>query len=214
MPFTYSLDALNSLESAISTDRLASYLAAVGGDRHRAIALYERNTLLSEGFYGILQALEVSMRNSIHNVMAMDTGRTDWYDIPSLLQASEQSSVTDAKANIAKSKNPTTPGRVVAQLTFGFWVRLVARKYEKTIWVPHIHKSFPGLSKPNRISVFDRFDYIRDLRNRVAHHERIIHRPLRSDYNRIIEALQWVCPVTASWVNAHNSLQRNYERIK
>jgi hypothetical protein len=105
-------------------------------------------------------------------------------------------------------KKLLTPGKVVAELTFGFWVRLTSAKYEKTIWVKHVYKSFPGLHKPNRPVVFDRIDKIRDLRNRVAHHERIINRNLQQDYKEVVEALGWICPITASWVNAHNSAQK------
>lgn len=212
MPFIYSDDALNNLDQTISTERLANYLVMVRGDRTKALRLYERNTVVGEGFYGILQALEIATRNSIHHILTTDMGRADWYDIPALLEPAEQKSILDAKTSILRGKKAIIPGRVIAELTFGFWIRLMTAKYEKTLWVPHIYKSFPGLPKPNRQKVFTRFDRIRNLRNRVAHHERIINRNLTRDYQDIFESLEWICPVTAAWVNSKSSLQRIFRR--
>jgi hypothetical protein len=38
----------------------------VGGDIERAIRVYEQNTLLAESLYGVLQGLEIALRNTIH----------------------------------------------------------------------------------------------------------------------------------------------------
>jgi hypothetical protein len=205
MPFVFTDDALNSLDQSISIERLTSYLISAHGDRQKALFLYERNRVLSEGLYGMLQGLEVALRNSIHREMSADTGRSDWYDRPGTLYRPEADTVAEAKANIPGGK-PMTPARVVAQLTLGFWVKLLGRNYEKALWVPHLYKSFPHLRKPDRRNVFDRLDKIRGLRNSIAHHERILHRDLKSDYGALLETLAWICPVTASWVNVHNSL--------
>jgi hypothetical protein len=89
MPFVYSTEAVNKLEQGISAERLAAYIATAKGDRNRAISLYEFNIRASEGLYGILQALEVSLRNSIHNVMTSDMGCANWYDFI-LLKETEQ----------------------------------------------------------------------------------------------------------------------------
>ncbi len=207
MPFVYSPDVLSNLEQTVSIERLASYSALTGGDKAEAILLHERNTIISEGLYGILQVLEVSIRNSIHRVLTTDMGRSDWYDHV-LLKRTEKESIQEAKDSICRRTKISTPGRIVAELTFGFWVRLISPKYEKLLWVKHIYKSFPNLHKPNRILVFDRVDKIRNLRNRIAHHERVVNRNINQDYQEILETLNWVCPVTATWVNAHNSLQK------
>lgn len=207
MPFVFTSDALNSLDKSISIERLASYLALAKGDRHKALLFYEENRLLSQGMYGMIQGLEVALRNSIHRELTSGLGRSDWYDQHGLLFQPETQAVAEAKFNIP-SGTPVTTGRTVAQLTFGFWVKLIGRNYEKTLWVPHLYKSFPHLRKPDRKTVFARLDNIRTLRNSVAHHERILgRRNLKSDYAELVEALGWVCPVTASWVNVHNSLQ-------
>ena len=52
-----------ALEVSISKDRLGKYLAAAGGDRDRALTLYERNMHISEAFYSPLQCMEICLRN-------------------------------------------------------------------------------------------------------------------------------------------------------
>jgi hypothetical protein len=208
MPFVYSNDALNLMDRTVTRDRLTRYLIAAKGDRCRALILYERNTYLSEGLYGVIQPLEVAVRNAIHQVMETDTARADWYDhIPSL-ELAEQNSIAQAKANIAKQRNAVIPSRVIAELNFGFWTRLIAARYEKALWVRHIYRAFPNMRPPDRKTVFHRLDAIRELRNRVAHHEPIFYRPLGQDYKQIVEALRWICPATAAWTESLNSFQR------
>jgi hypothetical protein len=208
MPFVYSDAALNLMDRTVSRDRLTRYLIASNGDRCRALILYERNTYLSEGLYGVIQPLEIALRNAIHHVMANDMAKTDWYDhIPSLKPA-EKNSIAQAKENIIKQRKAISPSRVIAELNFGFWTRLIAPRYEKALWVRHIYKAFPNMRPPDRKSAFRRLDDIRVLRNRVAHHEPIFSRHLGQDYERIIEALRWICPVTAAWTESLNSFQR------
>jgi Abi-like protein len=211
MPFVYSVNAAVDLHRTIARDRLASYVADSKGNIVDAIWLYERNTVFSQALYGVLQPLEIAFRNSIHRVMTADTGHTDWYD-RSPLKWREIESVKAAKANIIKWSHAVTSGRVVAELTFGFWTKLIGREYEKTLWVPHLYKAFPHLRRPDRLKVFNRFDSIKVLRNRIAHHERIISRNLSQDYMDIIETLEWICPTTACWVRSTNSFPMEYSR--
>lgn len=42
----------------------------------------------------------------------------------------------DAKDSMMRQGKLLTSGRVVAELSFGFWTALIGRKYEKRLWVP------------------------------------------------------------------------------
>jgi hypothetical protein len=68
--FEYTPTNLTELERTLSRDRLAPYLTYVGGNQDRAIRLYEQNTALAEALYGILQGLEIALRNAIHEQMS------------------------------------------------------------------------------------------------------------------------------------------------
>ena len=106
-----------------------------------------------------------------------------------------------------------TPEQFVASMSLGFWVRLLGRggniyrgrkaDYETTLWRPALHKAFPG--RPRR-SVQQRLDRLRQLRNRIAHHEPIFNRNLGEDYENLLEAVGWISEDVRTWVEAHSIL--------
>lgn len=200
--FAYTEEQLTALESAISLERLTRYRIASNGDRHRAVHLYEQNTSLSEALYGVLQGLEITLRNSIHNVLRSDLRRDDWFDdFP--FEPWEMDSIQKAKR--AASKNSAAPksGKVIAELSFGFWTGVTSKIYEKNLWVPHLYKAFPSYPV-NRQVLCGRLKDIRNLRNRIAHHEPILGNHLEEEYENILEIIRWIDPTTADWVAGTN----------
>jgi hypothetical protein len=207
MPFVYSTDALSNLRDTISRARLSPYVQAAKGDLALAISLYEYNTLLSQGLYGVLQPLEIAFRNSLHRILGQGIG-LDWYKRAPLRTAALES-INEAEKKILRRSETVTPGRIVGELNFGFWTFLISSEYEKDLWVPHLHKAFPHLYKPDREKVFRRFKAIKGLRNEIAHHDPILARNLDQDYANIIESLDWICPTTAAWVQSINIFTRH-----
>jgi hypothetical protein len=207
MPFTYSPTALDGLDSLLTTPRLSRYLAVCNGDRQRAIQLYEYNTRVSEAMYGLIQPLEIAFRNSIHQVLTHDLKRPDWYDM-GILQTPELESISAARSSLWRWKKAESPDRIIAELMFGFWVKLLNKNYEKSLWVTHLHKCFPYGPKPDREKTHERFIKIRDLRNRIAHHEPIFFKNLETEYTRVLTSIEWICPVTACWVRSTHSISR------
>lgn len=205
MPFVYNLDSQNAFYATLSRDRLTPYLSACKGDFVGAILLYEHNTKVSEALYGVIQGLEVAFRNSCHSMIANDTSQPNWYDQIGLLDSKEANTLSEAKTYITRRNKYHTPGRVIAELTFGFWVRLLSPQYEKRLWVPHLHRAVPGMPRKDRQVAFDRMEKIRKLRNRIAHHETIFDRNLQLDYDEVMEAIGWICPITACWIRSTNS---------
>src|SRR5438552_2173704 len=114
-------DLFAALSRAHSPERLGAYRRA-GDDEAAVLARYLWNSQLSEALYPTLQALEVALRNSVHAAVSRAYGRADWYDgTPAILQARQQDLVADATATLRAAGKPVTPGRVVAELPFGFW---------------------------------------------------------------------------------------------
>ena len=148
-----------------------------------------------------------------------------WFDHVTLedIQAEK---VATAKHEINRSGRGVTPGAVVAELNLGFWTSLTSTRYEKSLWVPHIHKALPYalVEKRNgsgaatytpisRADIFDQLERIRTLRNRIAHHESILKLDLTKLYSDTLGALKWVCPVSAEWVRYTNCFpQRLHEK--
>ena len=140
--FDYLAGDLVTFEKYISSDRLAAYILYARGDKWTAIRLYERNTELSEALYGVLQSLEVTLRNAIHELMTKKLGSANWYD-SFAFQDSELSELKQAKEKVIERAVIITPGRIIAELKFGFWVRLFSHAYDKNLWVPHLRTIFP-----------------------------------------------------------------------
>jgi hypothetical protein len=67
-PFNLSTAVVQALETSLSPERMATYVAATEGDREKALRLYTWNTAASAAFYGPLQGLEVALRNAMHGL--------------------------------------------------------------------------------------------------------------------------------------------------
>jgi hypothetical protein len=187
------------VQRAFSGERLEAY-----GDSTVAPSLvlgrYLLNLALCESLYSPLQLCEVALRNSLHAHLSARCARPDWYDSASFSLtpwASEE--VDKAREKITKSNRPLTPGRVIAELQFGFWTSLFEAHYEERGgYLPAgIRAVFPHMPKSlhNRKGIKRDLEAIRTLRNRVFHHERIVHfTDLDAQHARILDVIGWIRP--------------------
>lgn len=203
--FRYTPDQIAAVELTISPERFSTYLTMSGGDKVLALLLYERNILVSEGLYGVLQRLEVGVRNAFHDALATGLGRRDWYDYAPL-SAAESQAVAAAKGKLTHNSKPCTPGRVVAELSFGFWTALTHKRYARQLWDVHLYKAFPHRRMSHK-TAFARLNCLRRLRNRVAHLEPILDRNVQQDLADIAETMGWICPTSALWLEQTNNLK-------
>lgn len=128
--------------------------------------------------------------------------------------------VEKAKADAAcgRATAPGVPvpvGKVVAELRLGFWTGLVAAGYEQSLWHPCLKKAFPN-STLQRKEVYRFLDNVKSVRNRVAHHERILgshgsiyagldpfrRTELKLHPEAILNCVAWICPATSNWIRA------------
>ena len=102
--------------------------------------------------------------------------------------------------------NPLRPDRVIGELSFGFWVKLFSGEYADTMWGPSLKNILPAGSE--RGPVYSRFKDLKTLRNRIAHHNRIIGRALtvKQSYEQTLETIGWLDPTVRDWVAATNNL--------
>jgi hypothetical protein len=205
--FTYTDDQLAALQKTLSAERMQPYMLLANNDRRLALKLYEWNTALSESFYGLLQGLEIALRNAMHSAMCEAYGRADWYDVCPL-SVGHKEMIRKAQERIIADKKHLIPGKVVSELTFGFWVVLTSPPYAQSLWDKFLHKAF--VKKLGRKAIHKRLDKIRKLRNRIAHHESILERNLKDDFSLIVQTVHWICPITAEWLKANNSFHFRY----
>jgi hypothetical protein len=208
--FQYNDPGLSSLDKYLSAERLAAYMVQARNDKWVAIRLYERNTELSEALYGVVQGLEVSLRNSVHNLLTQRLGTPEWFDTFGF-EGQEQQAIADAKDKIHERHVAISPGRVVAELGFSFWVRLTSHAYEDSLWLKHLYMIFP--MSVRRKQLHERLIDLKTLRNRIAHHERIIYkRDPEKDYANLLETIGWISPDFRAWVEHTNCFSERFAR--
>ncbi|WP_326825191.1 hypothetical protein [Streptosporangium sp. NBC_01756] len=188
-----------------SAPRFAPYRNASGGDDARALELYRWNIEVSEAFYCPLHCLEVSLRNSQHTHLSAMFGRADWW-VVAPLRKHEMTKIAQAERNLRdKGASVPTADDVVAELSFGFWVSLLSRSYDRYLWVPVLHRAFPRYSG-RREALRDNLQAMVLLRNRVMHHEPIHHRRLEADHMKIYRLLGYLEPAVVDWL-------RDFDRV-
>jgi hypothetical protein len=205
------------LELAFSVERVARYLAWAGGDPDRAVELYTLNTQISEALYLPLQALELALRNRIHGVLA-EAFQERWFHQDGFLRGDRQAEqLAKAINDLEHNGRETTPGRIVAELTFSFWTAMLGTCYEE-LWQTTLHRIG---KKPNGKGL-RRKDFsapltpIRTLRNRIAHHEPIIMWDIAKHHANMIEITHWIAPAAAAWCRSVDRFDQVYpsERIQ
>ncbi len=189
------------LEPCISLPRLQRYRSPGATDDLNTIVNYLWNMAINESLYCSLNAVEISLRNTLHDTLSGHFGTPNWYDRKGLLDPEQLRQVRKAQGNIKGYGRPVTPGRVVGELNFGFWVTILSRNYDARLWqgarAAPLKQAFPRVSRKmrQRVTIHNRYNTIRKLRNRVFHHE-----PLFDDLNllrhhqTIYYAIHWINP--------------------
>lgn len=188
------LQAWTSLET-LAKDRFDAYKRTGDADELDAMARYVWACDVAKSLHPRLHGLEVAFRNQVHNSLTTLYGPL-WYDMPSLLITDELRRVDEAKQSIRLLKKVETPGRVVSELSFGFWTSLYGRHHEHDIVRPTILSVFPHYrgSKPiQRGSIAPRLRDARFLRNRISHFEHVAFDPrLPTIHAEICETTAWM----------------------
>lgn len=68
-----------------------------------------------------------------------------------------------------------TEGKVIAEMTLYFWKRLYGPEYEQTLWRTTLKRTFP-YKKLKRADIAIQLEQIYQSRNRLAHHEPVLHK--------------------------------------
>lgn len=206
------------LERWLSAPRLERYLAATAGDRARALELYDWNARISAAVLRDLAHFEVALRNAYDIALTAATppGQTHWTFAAEAVfppvyrtkRASGQPSqrtdinrkprdILDAAVQAAGGRS-TPSGKVIANLTFGFWRYLSSKAHEKSLWVPYLHTAFGA--KTNRSDVDARVGRLHELRNRVAHHEPLLSTNLPAALQDALWITERIDPAIAQYI--------------
>ena len=191
-----NLTFFNQVETHLNPERLDAYRQDKA-DEETTLARYLLNMALCESLYSPLQIAEITLRNALHESLSKRAQSDAWYDTVSLPKwQSEQ--VLDAKHRLTKQEKSHTPGRIVAELTFGFWIGFFTTSHMTSGLAYYIAKhTFANAPKSDRdvTKLATKWQKVRDLRNRVFHHERILHwQDLNAQHNSMLQLTGWMNP--------------------
>lgn len=195
-----NLKFFDNLQIALASERLDAYRRD-GVAPLTTLARYLWNMALCESLYSPLQMAEIALRNALHRGLVARFGSEAWFDdlaCWNFLSDTQRSQIDGAKKTLEREEKPITAGRVVAELTFGFWTAFFNKKFaQNSIVIQLASDAFHAAPKPERDlrKLNKRWVRIRELRNRVFHHERIIHwNDLNQQHEQMLETIHWLSP--------------------
>lgn len=204
------------LTKALSSERLSAYQQRGNqGGNLELFSHYVWNMALSESLYSTLQVLEVTLRNTIHATASQHFQREDWFNSTAVISfQNDVEALNKAKRTLQRQRKPLDPGRIIAELNFGFWTSLLDKRYEQTLWPRLLKSAFPHMPRRARTRqiLSRRFHKIRKLRNRIFHHEPIWYwRDLKQQHQDILEAIAWIEPAAKDLVVAIDRFPAVYQ---
>lgn len=181
------------IDSWLGAPRFQKYVALCGNDRNRALATYEWNVSLGQALMRDIAHFEVALRNAYGATLSsIWTDPDHWILSPSspvvmpiwrvvkrdgLKRGSDVNYFNRKSVDSAIKKcggANALAGKVIAELSFGFWRSLTTASHEKSIWVPYLHGAYP--KGTSRAAVDNDLRDINAVRNRIAHHEPVFDR--------------------------------------
>jgi hypothetical protein len=190
------IDFFKKIEKGISIERLEAY-GRDGANECTVFARYLWNMALCESLYSPLQCAEIALRNAFHHVLSQKYNTEYWFNnMP--LSPFMRKQVAEAKDTANKFGARMTDGFIVAELSFGFWTSFFNNYYQRSgLSFELLKLAFP--SCPKKLLAIKhqqkQWNAIRELRNRVFHHERIIHwKDLKQQHEKLLEAINWISP--------------------
>ncbi|KTD57376.1 Abi family protein [Legionella shakespearei] len=210
----------DELSIIFSEERLDGYLnhTTCNHNKTEALAAYSWNIELSQSLYPALQILEISLRNSLHLAISTHFDTEHWFELP-FLHPSEQKQIAQVINDLKKRKKPIQSGRIVAELSFGFWTSLFDIRYEhgQILWPRLLKTTFQNLPKSQKTRAFlsRELNRIRFLRNRVFHHEPIWHwKDLSQQHQQILNLTNGLSPAALQFLNLFDHFPESYNKGK
>ena len=172
------------IKKYISTERFRSY---------SGIDEYLDNLVFSKKAYIPLSILEISLKNSINELLTEKLGE-NWLENKDFLTNDSLRKIEEAKKILYKRAELISKSKIIAELSFGFWVNLFKKPYEKKLRTKDIQKIFTNLPPKkekiiNREVIYKELNHIRNFRNRVFHYEKVIN---KDNYNQIFDEIDEV----------------------
>lgn len=151
---------------------------------------YQENLVISKQSYIPLSVLEVSLRNSIDALLSYKVCE-DWHKDETFLTRDSAFKIKQAIELLERRRESISKHKVIAELSFRFWVNLFKKPYDKKLRINDLRKIFPNLPPKtvkliNREKIYKELNHIRNFRNRVFHYEKVVN---KDNYNMVFEEI-------------------------
>ena len=206
-----SNDAVLKIEQTLSIPRLSKYENFYKNkgepyEKSDVLMLYERNLIISNKFFYLLNYFEVVLRNAVIQAIEISfrcDETNSWHENEAFIRSLSRRGRYSPKSmfDSAKEKFPDSPSKMIPELKFVFWQKMLMANYEERIWQGCFNSIFPNATVENRQIFYDWTDQLRELRNRIAHHEPIIfNRNLENDLEVLIKFIYCRCINTYDFI--------------
>lgn len=195
------------LPKLLSAPRFARYLVATNNDTSQALELYQWNLELSGEFLKVLHICEIGLRNGVADALENQHGdRWPWVQGFRVSLQNPRRGYSPRRNLESVARQQPSTGKVIAELKFAFWERMLNASHQQRLWETHLEASFPnadfsGGKDAAREALRNSIFAVRSLRNRIAHHEPIFYRPsLADDFSHIMSLIEARCAHSATWI--------------
>lgn len=211
-----SNDAVRKIEKTLSIPRLSKY-ENFYKQRNKpykksdVLMLYHHNLLISNKFFYLLNYFEVILRNAVVQAIEISfrcNETNSWHKNEAFIRSLSSKGKHNPKSlfESAKKKFPDSPSKIIPEIRFVFWQKMLMANYEKRIWQECFNSIFPNAIVENRQILYDWTDQLRELRNRIAHHEPIIfNRNLKNDLEILTKFIFCRCADTYRFIEQFSS---------
>lgn len=222
------------IEYYLSRPRIARYLVATQGNTTLAYELYLDNLRLAQAFHPMIGLLEVALRNALNERLTHYFGDPDWIihqkqgfmvdkrlkrfdrrEKKTVLNTYLKDQVAQAEQSIRRIHQAVTPGKVIAELTFGFWTSLFDKTEYKILQGQPIQIFTQLPSSTSRADIATALNEIRTLRNRMNHNEPLCFSGSQYDcqptylvYQRMKNILAWLHQDLLYWTAPVDSVEQ------
>ncbi|WP_121775695.1 Abi family protein [Acinetobacter bereziniae] len=185
-----SNEAVLKIEKTLSIPRLSKYEnfyknSGLSYTKQDVLMLYERNLVISNKFFYLLNYFEIVLRNAVVEAIEISFNSSptnSWHLNVGFIQSLSNRGRHSHRRmfNDVAQDFPNAPSKIIPELKFVFWQKMLLTNYDQRIWQGCFTQIFPNALTEDRQTFYDWVNQLRDLRNRIAHHEPII-------FNRILE---------------------------
>lgn len=210
-PILENAQAVLAISDALSEPRMETYhqrQRTTSKEDPAALTLYLWNARVASAMFLPLHLLEVVIRNAISEAITKALDNPEWPFVEGFSMRLPNKQRRELRLLVERHD---TVNKIIPELKFSFWESMLTRRHDDRIWNRYFWATFPHSDKTRSVSesrqaIHSDLEYLRRLRNRIAHHEPIFTRHLDTDYQLIYNLIELRCNETASWMDSHQDV--------